>query len=307
MFRLTAFISTLLFPLVVQAANPIFAGADPHAAIINGTTWIYPTRSEHGKNFMAFKLTPQKTWEKVGPVFDLKDVPWLKSEKQGNLGPWAPCIAVKGTHFYFYYSVGPQSEGHPSRIGVAEGNSPEGPFKDSGSPLLTGGRGFEAIDPMVFEDPASHQFYLYAGGSAGAKLRVFELNENMMGLRKEIPVESPKNFTEGAFMHFEGGLYHLTYSHGKWKDSTYSVHHSTSKSPTGPWEYRGVILKSDDHHKGPGHHSIIQIPGTGTWYIVYHRWNNRQGDGPYSGARETAIDKLVHQPDGSIAPVVMTD
>jgi beta-xylosidase len=307
MLRQRILISLALFPILARAANPIFVGADPHAAVFNGTVWIYPTRTEGGKNFWAFKLTPQKTWEKVGPLLDLKDVPWLKSERQRDLGPWAPCIAAKGTSYYFYYSVGPQSEGHPSRIGVASGNSPAGPFKDSGSALVTGGDGFEAIDPMVFEDPASHKFYLYCGGSAGAKLRVFELNENMMGLRKEIEVEQPKNFTEGVFMHYEGALYHLTYSHGNWQDSTYSVHHSTSKSPTGPWEYRGVILKSDDHHKGPGHHSVIQIPGTDKWYIVYHRWNNRRDDGPYSGARETAIDKLVHDPDGNIEPVVMTD
>ena len=138
MIRLKILGLLALSPLVARAANPIFPGADPHAAVFDGTMWIYPTFSEKGKNFWAFKLTPQKTWEKVGPVLDLKDVPWLKSEKQRTLGPWAPCIAVKGTNYYFYYSVGPQSEGHPSRIGVAVGNSPAGPFKDSGKALLTG-------------------------------------------------------------------------------------------------------------------------------------------------------------------------
>ncbi|MES2657358.1 MAG: family 43 glycosylhydrolase [Verrucomicrobiota bacterium] len=294
-------------PLIACAANPILSGADPHAAVFDGTVWIYPTHSVKGKNFWAFKMTPQKKWEKVGPILDLKDVPWLKSERQRTLGPWAPCIAAKGGHYYFYYSVGPQSPTRPSRIGVAVGNSPAGPFKDSGKALLTGGNGFEAIDPMVFEDPESHKFYFYAGGSAGAKLRVFELDNDMTGFRKEINVETPENFTEGAFMHYQGGLYHLTYSHGGWQDSTYSVHHAISKTPVGPWKYRGAILRSNDRHKGPGHHSIIRVPATGDWYIVYHRWNNRQGDGPYSGARETAIDKLVHKPDGSIEPVVMTD
>lgn len=307
MRRLKTFLILALVPTAAWAKNPILSGADPHAAVFNGTMWIYPTHSEKGKNFFAFKMTPEKTWEKVGPILDLKEVPWLKSEPQRDLGPWAPCIATKGGKYYFYYSVGPQSAERPSRIGVAEGNSPAGPFKDCGKPLLTGGNGFEAIDPMVFEDPASHKSYFYAGGSAGAKLRVFELAANMTQLGKEIGIEQPKNFTEGVFMHFQGGLYHLTYSHGNWQDTTYSVHHSTSKSPTGPWQYRGVILKSDDHNKGPGHHSILRIPGTDTWYIVYHRWNNRQGNGPYSGGRETCIDKLVHKPDGSIEPVVMTD
>jgi hypothetical protein len=38
----------------------------------------------------------------------------------------------------------------------------------SGKPLVTGGNGFEAIDPMVFVDPKTKTPYLYAGGSAGA-------------------------------------------------------------------------------------------------------------------------------------------
>ncbi len=305
MIRLT--ILLILTSVTARAKNPGFSGADPHAIVIDGRVWIYPTRAEGGKNFLAFESTDLKNWKKQGPVLDFKDVPWLNSEKRRDLGPWAPCLAIKGSRYYFYYSVGPQSEGRPSRIGVAEGNSPAGPFKDSGKALLTGGNGFEAIDPMVFGDPASHQFYFYAGGSAGAKLRVFELDDNMMTFRREIPVATPKNFTEGAFMHVQGGVYHLTYSHGDWQKSSYSVHHATSKSPLGPWEHRGEILKSDEHHKGPGHHSIVQFPSGGDWWIVYHRWNKRTGDGPYRGSRETCIDKLTHGPDGTIVPVVMTD
>jgi beta-xylosidase len=307
MLRLKTLILLAITSLVAQGKNPIFPAADPHATVIGGTVWIYPTYTEKGKNFFAFKFTPQKTWEKFGPIFDLKDVSWLKKERYRGLGPWAPCIAIKGGKYYFYYSVGPQSEGRPSRIGVAVGNSPGGPFTDSGKALLTGGNGFEAIDPMVFEDPVSGKFYFYAGGSAGAKLRVFEMADDMVSFRKEIEVATPENFTEGAFMHYDGKRYHLTYSHGGWQDATYSVHHATSDSPTGPWKYRGVILKSDATHKGPGHHSIIQFPDKKTYQIIYHRWDHRDGDGPYSGSREVAIDKLFHTTSGDIKPVIMTD
>ncbi len=195
----------------------------------------------------------------------------------------------------------------PSRIGVAVGDHAAGPFKDSGKPLLTGGNGFEAIDAMVFPDAKSGQAYLYAGGSAGAKLRVFELNADMVSFAREVPVENPNKFTEGASMHFFKDRYYLSYSHGNWKDHTYSVHYSTAPSPTGPWFYQGAILTSDAHHKGPGHHSLVYLPGKSQWLIIYHRWNNRRGDGPYSGARETCIDRLEHAADGTIHPVVMTD
>lgn len=300
-------IGLLLATLQLGAANPVLEGADPHAMVVNGKVWVYPTRSEGGKNFFAFSSRNLKTWKKEGPILDFKDVSWLENDTRRDLGPWAPCIIKKGPHYFFYYSVGPQSPGHPSRIGVARGNSPSGPFKDSGKPLLTGGNGFEAIDPMVFEDHKSGTFYFYAGGSAGSKLRIFELDETMMGFEKEVRFKQPPNFTEAPFIHYENGLYHLTYSHGGWKNATYSVHHATSRSPVGPWRYRGAILTSSEKHKGPGHHSIIEFPKRGDWKIVYHRWNNREGNGPFRGRRETAIDTLTHHRDGKIEPVVMTD
>jgi hypothetical protein len=52
---------------------------------------------------------------------------------------------------------------------------------------------------------------------------------------------------------------------------------------------------------------VIWLPGLKQWLIVYHRWNNRSGDGPYSGARETCIDRLQHAADGTLRPVKMTD
>jgi beta-xylosidase len=187
------------------------------------------------------------------------------------------------------------------------GNSPAGPFRDSGQPLLTGGDGFEAIDPMAFTDPKSGVTYLYVGGSAGAKLRVFEMSRDLVSFTREIPVETPPQFTEGAFMHFHNGRYYLSYSHGSWRHSSYSVHYATSDSPTGPWHYRGAILTSDATRKGPGHHSFIQDPITGDWRIVYHRWENQTGDGPYRGTRQICVDRLTYDADGLIKPIATNE
>jgi beta-xylosidase len=288
------------------AENPILRGADPHAEIIDKQVWIYPTGGGRSTQFFTWSSKDFKKWEKHGPILDLNDAPWVKEDGAPRHGAWAPCIIRAGTKYYFYYSVGPQNP-TPSRIGVATGDSPAGPFVDSGKPLLTGGNGFEAIDPFVFKDPKSGKHFFYAGGSAGAKLRVFELNADMVSFAREIEVETPRNFTEGAFVHVHKGKYYLSYSHGSYRDHSYSVHYSTSQSPTGPWTYGGAILTSDKRHKGPGHHSLIYLPGTSQWLIVYHRWNDRTGNGPYNGSRETCIDRLEHAPDGSIRPVVMTD
>ena len=288
-----------------EEANPVMAGADPHVAVIKGRFWMYATRGKGGENFVAFESRDLKKWEEHGPVLDFKDVPWIKEDGRVKHGPWAPCIAEKDGRFYFYYSVGPQDAEHPSRIGVAVGRRPEGPFKDSGKALITGGEDFEAIDPMVFEDPKTKKFLLYAGGSAASRLKIYELNPDLVTIRRELRLKNPEKFTEAPFMLFHDGVYHLTYSHGNYRNASYSVHYSTARSADGPWRYRGVLLESDDRHKGPGHHSIFR-DRDGLWRIAYHRWEDREGDGPYRGSRQIAIDRIELGKDGLFQPVKMT-
>ncbi len=290
----------------LYSANPILPGADPHALVFGDTVWIYPTWSDNRQaRFFAFSSTDLLHWQRHGPILEFKDVGWIEDDGQKVHHAWAPSVLEKNGKWFCYYSVGPQNP-TPSRIGVAVGEGPGGPFRDSGKPLLTGGNGFEAIDPMVFTDLPSGKSYFYAGGSAGAKLRVFELNPDMVSFAREIPVQTPPQFTEGAFVHVRDGRYYLSYSHGNWQSSSYSVHYATAETPTGPWTYRGAILTSDPRRKGPGHHSFIRHPTTGEWLIFYHRWENQTGDGPYRGRRQICIDRVEYTPDGLIVPIVMT-
>ena len=292
--------------VAARQGNPIMPGADPHAIVLGDTIWVYPTWSERGQQqFFAFSTTNLVHWQRHGPVLDFKDVNWINDDGAPVHYPWAPGIFATNGRFYFYYSVGPQNP-TPSRLGVAVGNSPAGPFVDSGKPLLTGGNGFEAIDPMVFHDPTSGKVLLYAGGSAGAKLRVFELDRDLVSFAREIPVETPHKFTEAVFVHYHEGRYYISYSHGGWRHSSYSVHYSSSESPTGPWTYHGTILTSDETRKGPGHHSFLKDPRTGQWLIFYHRWENQTGDGPYRGFRQICVDPIEHDAEGLIRPVKMT-
>jgi hypothetical protein len=141
----------------------------------------------------------------------------------------------------------------------------------------------------------------------GSKLRVFELNPDMTGFAGDLRVKPPPCFTEGAFMHCLDGIYYLSYSHGNYKMSSYSVHYATAKSPVGPWIYRGAILTSDATRKDPGHHSFFTRPSDGADLIAYHRYDRRTGDGPYKAGRRLAIERVYYNADGLIRPIVMTD
>ncbi|WP_160168561.1 family 43 glycosylhydrolase [Catenovulum agarivorans] len=286
--------------------------ADPHAMVENGTVYIYPTHGQWKRQFYAFSSTNLVDWQKHGPILDFDDIKWLPDNKR----PWAPGTIKRNGKYYFYYSAGPM----PSNIGVAVSDSPVGPFKDSGvalvkdqnqhkDPAKRNGPRFEAIDAMPYKDPQSGKYYLYAGGSAGSTLRVFELNDDMISIKQEIKVDTPEKFTEGAFIHYHNGMYHFTYSHGRFNKANYSIYYSTSQSPTGPWTFRGNLMKSDEHFKGPGHHSIIRSEKTGKWYMVYHRWENVEGEGPYrnpDNRRKTAIEEMFYDDNGFIKPINMT-
>jgi beta-xylosidase len=293
----------------VAAKNPQFQGADPHAVMIGDEMWIFPTGGPGGSwaadRFGAFSSRDLKSWRPRGELIRRDQISWIKDDGGAEHFLWAPGVATRGGKWYLYYSVGPQNP-TPSRIGVAVADRPEGPYRDSGRPLVTGGQGFEAIDPMVFQDRRSGKIYLYAGGSAGATLRVWELRPDMISIAREVKVATPPQFTEGAFLHERNGTYYLSYSHGRFNGPDYSVHYATAPSPIGPWRYRGAILTSDAAHQGPGHHSFVTTPD-GRTLIVYHRWDRAPGPGPFAGERVVAIDRVDYAPDGTIRPIRMTD
>ena len=294
-----------------ELRNPVLVGADPHMAVVCDTYWLYPTNATDAADgqatrFYGYSSRDLRRWTRSAPLLDMKDVSWIDDDGAATHYLWAPALAQGNGRYYLYYSVGPQNP-TPSRLGVAVSDRPGGPFRDSGRPLLTGGNGFEAIDPMVFVDPASGKAYLYAGGSAGATLRVFELKPNMTEIAREIRVATPPQFTEGPFVHLRNGTYYLSYSHGRWNDASYAVHYATGRSAVGPWTYRGRILASDRARKGPGHHSIVRNPTGGDWFVAYHRWDGQAGNGPFRGTRVTAVQRLEHNGRGLLRPIRMTD
>jgi beta-xylosidase len=290
-------------------ANPILVGADPDILIVGDTYYLYPTYKAafEEKQFHVYSSKDLRTWKDEGTILHFDDVKWIKDDGRTNHGAWAPGILASGGKYYFYYAVGPQDATHPSRIGVAVADKPTGPFKDSGQPLITGGNGWEAIDPFVYRDPKSGTVYLYAGGSAGAKLQAWELGDDLVSLKKKVDVPSPDKFTEGVFIHEMNGTYVISYSHGRWNHADYSIHYATGPSPLGPWTYKGEIAKSDARHKGPGHHCFVKNPKTGEWFIIYHRWDSTVPDGPQPGRRNVAIEKLEFDADGKIKPIKLTD
>ena len=307
-------------------ANPVLPGfhADPEILYSRqtGKYYIYSTSDGYahwgGWYLTAYSSTDLKSWTPEGVVLDLRSpqVTWA------NGNAWAPAIEEKlidGKYKYFLYYSGNAADNSGKQIGVAIGDSPTGPFKDLGHPLVSQsptGRG-QQIDVDVFTDPASGKSYLYWGNGymAGA-----ELNDDMVSIKDEtLTVMTPQGGTlkthayrEAPYVFFRHGVYYFLWSVDDTGSPNYHVAYGTSDSPLGPIQVAKspivLIQNADKEVYGPAHNAVIRKPSTDEWYIVYHRINKHfldkdKGPGYH---REVCIDRMEFNNDGTIRPVTVT-
>jgi hypothetical protein len=94
------------------------------------------------------------------------------------------------------------------------------------------------------------------------------------------------------------------WSEGGWTGPDYSVAYAIGDTPAGPFTRIGKVLQQDPAvATGAGHHSVIPVPGSDRWYIVYHRRPLGTRNGNH---REVCIDEMRFNPDGTIQPVRIT-
>ena len=301
--------------------NPILTGfhADPEILYSNktGRYYIYSTTDGMdgwgGWYYTVFSSDDLINWRYDGVALDLRSQsPWA----DGNA--WAPAIEEKlidGQYKYFLYFSGNPRTGGGKQIGVAVADSPAGPFTDIGHPIVTDspvGYG-QQIDVDVFTDPVSGKSYLYWGNGymAGA-----ELNKDMLSIKpRTLRVMTPEGGTlqdyayrEAPYVFYRNGLYYFMWSVDDTGAANYHVAYGTSRSPLGPIEVAAdpIVIIQDPAQQiyGTAHNSILQIPGSDEWYIIYHRINrNYLSNGPGTH-REVCIDRMEFNDDGTIKRVV---
>ena len=94
------------------------------------------------------------------------------------------------------------------------------------------------------------------------------------------------------------------WSEGGWGGPNYRVAYAISDSASGPFERIGTVLQQDSSvATGAGHHSVIQLPDTDDWYIIYHRRPLGETDPNH---RVVCIDKMYFDEKGFIKPVKIT-
>ncbi|MFD2686434.1 family 43 glycosylhydrolase [Streptomyces phyllanthi] len=275
--------------------------ADPNIQEFGGRYYLYPTTDgvEHWGStaFRAYSSDDLVTWQDHGIVLDLtSDVGWA------DRYAWAPAAGERDGTYYFYFCANQQ-------IGVAAADSPTGPFRDAlGRPLIARDDfDGQMIDPAVFRDDDGTAYLYWGNGEAYG----VPLNEDMVSFDpSRVRRFTPDGFREGAFVIKRGGLYYFMWSEDDTRSEDYRVAYATGPSPLGPWTEKGVILRKRPEYGilGTGHHTVVNVPGTDDWYIVYHRFaipgpDTPRGDGMH---RESTLDRLTFAADGSIEQVVPT-
>lgn len=289
------------------SGNPIFPGwyADPEAIIYGDTYWIYPTYSapfDEQTFFDCFSSKDLVTWTKHEKLITNQEVKWAKRAM------WAPSVLERGGKYYFLFAANDVHEGEVGGIGVAVADKPEGPYRDLlGKPLIQRiVNGAQPIDQFVFQDDDG-QTYMYYGG--WRHCNVVRLNHSLTGLLpfndgsfyKEI---TPEHYVEGPIMFKREGKYYFMWSEGGWTGPNYAVAYAIADHPLGPFKRIARIMERDDTVAvGAGHNSVIRIPGTDEWYIVYHRRPLGDNNGHH---RQTCIEKMEFDAQGHIKPVKLT-
>ena len=278
--------------------------ADPAPMVYGDTLYLYTTHDEDKiindfytmKNWYVFSTKDMVNWEKHGQILSLDDIPWAVDRA------WAPQCVERNGKFYFYFPV--QSKAGVD-VGVAVADTPIGPFKDIGKPLVSQGD-WNDIDPTVFIDDDG-QAYLYFGNP---ELRYVKLNEDMVSYDQSVGVvkipmtkESfgdggdKTTYGEGPWFYKRNDIYYMVYAAFRKGQGSESFGYSTSTSPTGPWKYGGVLM-TEEGGVFTNHPGIIDFKGKS--YLFYHT-----GELPGGGSfhRSVCVTEFEYNEDGSINTV----
>ena len=316
----------LALPLSVAAQNPIIRDqftADPTARVFNNKVYLYPSHDivpPAGQrqdwfcmeDYHVFSSQNLTEWTDHGMIISQTKVPWGKTD---GYSMWAPDCVYKDGKYYFYFPNAPKS-GRGFAIGVATADSPEGPFTLQPEPI----KGISGIDPCVLVDDDGQAYIYWSGmGIRGARLKANmkevdgELQEVKMPRREGMPEMPPmkvageemkglpEGFKEGPFAFKRGGWYYLTFPWVRKENGTETLAYAMSKSPLGPWDFKGIFMAEHSNGCWTNHHSFVEYKGQ--WYLFYHTNFFSPRD---DKRRSACIEKVKFNQDGTIQEVKQT-
>ena len=284
----------------LRAENPVVQTnftADPAPLVHDGVVYLYTSHDEDDAppgmghfrmlDWKCYSTTDMVNWTDHGTVASLATFPWAVQSNDA----WAPQVVERGGKFYLYAPI--SVRGWPKNvIAVAVADNPLGPFKDAlGHPLIDKAVGY--IDPTVFVDDDG-QAYLYFGNP---NLWYVKLNADMISYSGDIVKEAtkPENYQEGPWFYKRGGHYYMAYASTCCPEG---IGYAMSDGPTGPWTYKGYIMKPNEGSSG-NHPGIVDYKG-GSYVFGFNYRLNFALTEDHHERRSVCVAKFDYNPDGTI-------
>lgn len=299
-----ALTAALLLPsLPSTAQNPVIRdqySADPTARVFGDRVYLYPSHDIISPvapeqrwfamaDYHVFSSTDLTDWTDHGVILDQKQVPWANHE---GYAMWAPdCVEHQG-RYYLLFPSGLASE-RGFGIGVATAPSPIGPFTPAAKPL----DGVRGIDPCMLQTSRGESYLFWAGNGGITVARMNDDYQSLAETPKTI-ARLPDGFKEGPFAFERNGLFYLTFPWVRQKNGTETLAYAMSKSPEGPYTFKGLIMDEWPDKCWTNHHSIVQYRGQ--WYLFYH---HNDYSPSFDKCRSVRVDSLSFRPDGTIVKV----
>ncbi len=301
---------------------------DPSVMVDGDTVYLYvghdvSTNDSYSiPEYLCYSTTDLENWTYEGVAFSVNSttVPWANSSNSA----WAAQVVKHNDKYYLYYCTWASTADGYQCIGVAESDTPEGPFTNvSTTPLINGltmttdnSSSWNDIDPTVWietDENGTEHIYLNWGNSVNYTC---ELNNDMISVKdlngdgnitqgadiiKTEISELPDQYTEAPWFYrrkdADGnytGPYYMFFAMS-WREQW--AYATTDDVMSGEWTYGGLITPptatSNTSHAG-----IFDF--NGKTYIIYHNGMLPNGSG---FRRSACIDELKFNADGSVQPL----
>jgi hypothetical protein len=315
-FRLAAIlVATVTVAHLCHAADPIVQTkftADPAPMVHDGVLYLYTSHDEDDapegpanflmRDWQCYSSTDLVNWTDHGTVASLKTFPWAVQDNDA----WAPQVVAHNGQFYLYAPV--SVPGWPKNvIAVAVADKPTGPFRDAlGHPLIDKAAGY--IDPTVLIDDDG-QAYLYWGNP---NLWHVKLNKDMIstsgGIVKDpsfAKVEGqpdPFHYQEGPWIYKRNRHYYMAYASTCCPEG---IGYAMSDRPTGPWQFKGYIMKPDGRSAG-NHPGLADYKGR-SYVFGFNYMLNFAKTNKHHERRSVCVAQMQFNPDGTIREIPWWD
>lgn len=280
--------------------NPIYARDFPDPGILRTVAGFYAYATQSltptGQHNIQVAFSRDAVhWEPRGDAMPTKAV-WASTHQDY----WAPHVVFKDGLYHMFYNARTNTSGHG--IGVATSLSAEGPFVDSGAPLVRGWK-FINIDSYVFQDAATGRWWM-SWGSCHQPIKLRQMDDSLLSFAKGSRVIDLLSAEQG---HPFAALHEASWIHSRFDPhqqktfyylftsganafgvDSYGIMVARAEHLTGPYitlaEAKGlpdsVILRSNATVLNPGAHSLFTDDAGQEW-LLYHAYSRAEVNGQF--------------------------